>query len=126
MAADQTSAEWLQQYGKDAPGTGVFLGSSDTGERVFILARDVTHERCIQIAQDYAYVAFKWIPEPVATYAHVQGSRCAVKNEPCKVTCKGLACLCDPDTKTCIDAPSGGGSVEELAPAAASPQAVLA
>jgi hypothetical protein len=126
MLEDQTNPDWLQQFGENAQGTGVFLGSSETEARVFIFARDVTWTRSVEIAQEYNYVVCKWIPHAIATYAQVQGSRCAVKNEPCAVTCKGLACICDPDTKTCIDAPSGGGSVEEFAPASASRQPVLA
>ena len=126
MAEDQTNLGWLARYGEETEGTGVFLGSSEDQPQAIILARDVSHQRCAQIAQEYTYSAFKWIPSAVATYAQVEGSRCAVRNEPCETTCKGLACLCDPNSKTCVDARPGGGWLEELAPAAAGNQGVLA
>jgi hypothetical protein len=127
MAEDQTKVEWIEQYGTAAArGTGVFLGSTKTEARVLTLTRNITHARCIEIAQEHSYRAFKWIPHAIATYAQVQGSRCPVRGEPCAVSCRGLACLCDPDGKICVDAPSGGGSLLELAPAMAGHQVVMA
>ncbi|HEX4168946.1 MAG TPA: hypothetical protein VHZ55_26070 [Bryobacteraceae bacterium] len=115
MAEDQTNRDWVEVYGEAGNGTGVFLVGTKE-DRTVMLARNVTYHRCVEIANENSYRAFKWIPPAIATYAQVQGSRCPVVNEPCETTCVGLACICDSEAKVCVDGASGSGSSEESEP----------
>jgi hypothetical protein len=120
MAEDQTEASWIEQYGTNVPGTGVFFQLKDSGDDfTIIFARDVTYERSLAIADDYGYAAFKWVPLKVATYAHVKGSRCASEGENCVRTCRGVGCICHTSRRVCVSAAAGGGSLEEMQPAEA-------
>jgi hypothetical protein len=118
MAQDQTATEWIDNYGTEAIGTGVFLQlSRDTDEFVIIFARDVNYARCMTISEEYGYSAFKWVPAQVATYAAVRASKCAAEGDPCVDTCRGLGCMCHTDRKVCVSESSIGGSSQEALPA---------
>ena len=118
MAEDQTEESWIEEYGTDAPGTGVFLKLEEgRDEFSIVFARNVTYSRCLTIGDDFRYSAFKWVPLKVAAYATVKGGKCAAEGEKCVRTCKGLGCICHTTRRVCVSASSHGGSTEELQPA---------
>ena len=118
MAEDQTEESWIEEYGIDAPGTGLFLKLEEgKDEFVLVFARNVTYTRAYAIADEFAYPVYKWIPQKIAAYATVKASKCASDGEPCVKTCKGLGCLCHPTRRVYVSATSGGGSSEEMQPA---------
>lgn len=116
MAEDQTNPAWIKDFGAISSGTGVFLKLKDQDEFSIIFAKNVTYERCVEIASSFGYSALKWVPLEVAKFSQVRGSRCAVDGEPCLKSCKGHGCICHTTRKVCVSASSGGGSGEEMEP----------
>ena len=118
MAEDQTEESWIEEYGIETPGTGVFLKLEEgKDEFVIVFARNVTYTRCYALADAFGYAAYRWVPQKLAAYATVKAAKCAADGERCVRTCKGLGCLCHTTRRVCVSATSGGGSSEEMQPA---------
>lgn len=128
MPEDQTESAWLEEYGKEASGSGVFLKLEEgKDEFTIIFARDVTWTRSVAIAEEYGYSACKWIPRQIAAYATVKSARCAAEGDACVKTCRGFGCICHTGRRVCVSAASDGGSSQEMQPAElGSKEAVLA
>jgi hypothetical protein len=121
MFEDQTEGAWISAYGTLANGTGVFIAIRGGGDEFKIeFARNVTHQRCAEIARDRSYGAFKWVPRQIASFAQVEGARCFAEGDPCKLTCKGLGCMCHPTLRICVSKSVGGAASEKLSPASVS------
>ena len=115
MPEDQTDANWISNYGTSATGTGVFLELAGGGPEFKIrFAKNVTHQRCAELALDSSFSAFKWIPQQVASYAKVEGSRCAAEGDRCKFTCRGLGCMCHTTLRVCVSKGTGASEMDPV------------
>src|SRR5260370_36271026 len=113
---NQTLPQWIEKYSRQDEGTGVFLTHDASGAPSIRFARDVRYLRCLRIAETEGFSAFKWVPRSIATAATVEDSRCAIEGQPCRKTCKGLCCICDPTTRVCVSKIVGGdgGKLKDL------------
>lgn len=101
---NQTNPEWLIELTSESLGTGMFLipdvFSEEFGAMTASAVRRITYSNCIQ--RGMFTVAFKWVPERVATYESLRKSpEC---HGPCVDTCKQPACICNKVTGQCVRA----------------------
>jgi hypothetical protein len=86
---NQTREEWTSQA--DARGTGIFVREHPGGglqPKQFV--ENLSYADCI--LQGTRAVAFKWVPESVATVSELKAMACP--REQCVDTCVRPACVC--------------------------------
>jgi hypothetical protein len=90
MSQDQTDPLWLRGTSEYTNGTGVYLGAG------FRLRFDqgITYERSRADAEATDAIAFKWVPDTLASYFQVQNSKCQTSGERCVDRCPGYSCFC--------------------------------
>jgi hypothetical protein len=124
LASDQTPKRYREMATTSHRGTGVFLRTAASGETLVTLEQNLSYEVCVR--QGQSFVAFKWIPAAVASFAQVGSSRCRLVGERCTDSCDADGCLCNPARQQCVDAsgnsqmpPNTGGrtSGDEIEPA---------
>ena len=108
MASDQTPELYRTMGLADQLGTGVFLLRGASGETIVSFRASLTYAEARQRGE--GFVAFKWIPLEVASYAAVESSRCPLVGEPCSATCDAHGCLCDQQAGHCVDSSANSGS----------------
>ena len=106
---NQTPPEYLAYDRQGHRGTGVFLRLLAGGGTVVSFRENLPYAECVRLGE--AFAAFKWVPEPVATYLEVQADLCEIVGEECRKKCSAKGCLCSRATSTCVD--SSGNSSNE-------------
>ena len=102
MAFDQTPEEYRQYQDQGYLGTGVFLQLPEGGGTRVTFRPKLTYSQCRIFGLDFQ--AFKWIPEPIASYAEVQSDLCPTSGEECLKSCAAKGCLCNRASSKCADA----------------------
>jgi len=108
LASDQTPKRFLRFDQEGQKGTGVFLQLGASGQPMVSFRPNLSYASCIRLGQDF--LAFKWIPLAIASYAVVQAARCTVVGEDCKKSCKSIGCICNTATNKCVDSSSSAGN----------------
>lgn len=72
LMRDQTKPEWRSQGLEGKSGTGVFLIIDVTGQKKKTVDANLTYDECK--ARDV--LAFKWVPESIATSDAIMGAKC--------------------------------------------------
>lgn len=79
-----------------------------SGETLVSFRANLSYTQAQQLGE--GFVAFKWIPLAIASYAAVESSRCTLVGEPCSATCDAHGCLCDQAAGHCVDSSANSGS----------------
>jgi hypothetical protein len=91
MAFDQTDPVWIRGNTEQTKGTGVKLVSNGTALSIE-LTPEITYEECAAAAR--VVIAWKWVPENVASFAQVSSSKCKTAGADCLDRCPGYCCFC--------------------------------
>jgi hypothetical protein len=92
---DQTSPEWRIGRPENERGTGVFLVVDVEGQKKKTVDRGLTYDEC----KARNVLAFKWIPESVATYDEIVRAECKSRREE---DCTNPGCIWDESQGGCL------------------------
>ncbi|MCL5999203.1 MAG: hypothetical protein M1546_24535 [Chloroflexi bacterium] len=101
---NQTDPNWLEGLQPEQLGTGLFLLPDVFSERyaamIVAAVPQITYPQCV--LRGMFAVAYKWVPERIASFEQLQEDVDCGDTMPCAGQCRRLGCMCNDATGLCV------------------------